>query len=355
MNIAIVIPTIEAGGAEKQAVLLAQCLAEYHQVTFYVFFGNLPKEQKHLNTLAEAGVELVSLDGSIWIKIRQLTKRMKEKKTEVAFNYLTMCDGVGSLAEKRAGVKYIYNGIRSSRLQGWKERIERFCHNHWITATICNSFCATEYFGARGFDKDKLIVIQNCFPVIDPYFERTDIGAATVITVGRFDPVKDYETSIRAVAEAYKQCRDMHYVIVGHGVLEADIRRWVKEYGIEKITKIHINPSNIPELLRRADIFLTTSLYEGTSNAVMEALNASLPVVCTDVGDNRYLVKEGEGGFVHPTGDVAGISASIVKLLFDASLRARFGKSANDNLKENFSKEIFCKRYMDLLKRGEKR
>ncbi len=349
MNIAIVIPTIEAGGAEKQAVLLAKCLSPTHKVFFYVFFGNLPKEKKHLETLSSSGVELISLVDPIIRKTRKLTRSLKDNCIDVAFNYLTMCDCAGCYAERRAKVKYIFNGIRNAHLARWKEVIERFCNNHWASGTIFNSYSAENFFSKRGFDKRKLIVIQNCFPDIAYAFERPQKEIITVITVGRFDPAKDYETSIKSVAEAYAQNPNIQYVIVGYGDLESNIRQWVKQYGIQDITDIYINPTNIPELLHDADIFLTTSLYEGTSNAVMEALNACLPVVCTNVGDNENLVKNGESGYIHNVSDFNAISESLVRLAGDYGKRLSFGIAANRILCENFSVEIFQKKYEDIL------
>lgn len=349
MNIAIVIPTIEAGGAEKQAVLLAKCLSSSHKIFFYVFFGDLPKEQKHLDVLDSAGIELISLEGSTISKTRKLARSLKDNRIIVAFNYLTMCDGAGCYAERKAGVKYIFNGIRNVHLDLWKEKIERYCNNHWATGTIFNSYSAEKFFSMRGFEKKKLIVIQNCFPNIAPIQERSEKGIKTVITVGRFDPAKDYETSIKTISAAYAQTPNIRYKIVGYGVLESNIRQWVKQYGIEDITEIHINPTNIPELLRESDVFLTTSLYEGTSNAVMEALNASLPVVCTNVGDNEYLIKDGQSGFIHQVGDTKAITQSLVKLVSDFELRKSFGRIANQNLRDNFSVETFQKRYETIL------
>lgn len=349
MNIAIVIPTIEAGGAEKQAVILAQCLSREHKVTFYVFFGDLPKEEKHLISLSESEVELVSFYGSLPAKTRKLGEELKKRSTEVAFNFLTMCDGVGCLAERRAEVKKIYNGIRSSRLTWWKECLERYCHNHLADGTIFNSYCAAEYFVGRGFKKEKAIVIPNSFPVIFPYLERTDKEEKTVISVGRFDAAKDYETAIKTIAILSKNRKNFQYKIVGYGALEQDIRNWVSKYDIKEITEILINPSNIVELLNEADVFLMTSLYEGTSNALMEAMNASLPVVCTDVGDNGHLVLDNHNGYVHTVGDVVGMAASLEVLLSDHDKRTDFGKAANERLKDNYSVDIFSQRYQALL------
>lgn len=82
------------------------------------------------------------------------------------------------------------------------------------------------------------------------------------------------------------------FIIVGYGELESQVRQWVNAYKVGSFTEILINPNNIPQLEYDADIYLSTSLFEGTSNSIMEGMNANLPVVCTDVGDNYCLVKE---------------------------------------------------------------
>lgn len=87
----------------------------------------------------------------------------------------------------------------------------------------------------------------------------------------------------------------------------------------------------------------------------MEAMNWSLPVVATNVGDNDHLVIDGENGFLHLIGDVDGLSASLCKLLDSAKLRNQMGHKGNQNLRENYSIEIFEKRYIDLIEGKELR
>lgn len=168
-----------------------------------------------------------------------------------------------------------------------------------------------------------------------------------IITVGRFDPQKDYETLIAGVALLERN--DFRLSIVGYGSLEGQIRNWVKEYGIEKKSDIYIKPNNVFELEQNADIYLSTSLFEGTSNSIMEALNWSLPVVATNVGDNDHLVIDGENGFLHPIGDVNGIAASLCRLLDSSDLRNKMGQKSNQILRESYSLELFERRYMDLI------
>ena len=132
-------------------------------------------------------------------------------------------------------------------------------------------------------------------------------------------------------------------------MLEESIREWVRLYGIQDKTDIHIKPNNVSELERNADIYLSTSILEGTSNSIMEALNWSLPVVATKVGDNDHLVIDGENGYLHPVGDIDGLSTSLNKLLDSVYLRNKMGVRSNQILRENYSMGIFEKRYLDLI------
>lgn len=345
-RVSILLSTIDSGGAEKQAVLLASQLSKHTEVNLIVLYGNHSEYKRNVDLLAESTVKVHKLIGNMLSKLRCIKSIIKESETEVLLNYLTMPDFVGSLVGRMCGIR-VYNGIRNSRMPKSKMLIEKIAHNLLATGTIYNCYSGADYFGNHGFRRKKNIVIPNCFPNIEEIIIRPDYKVKTIITVGRFDPQKDYETLIKSVARLSRN--DFRLCIVGYGVLENQIRAWVKEYNIENKTDIYIKPNNVPELERNADIYISTSFFEGTSNSIMEALNWSLPVVATNVGDNDHLVIDGENGFLHPIGDVNGLSASLCLLLDSAKLRNQMGKMSNINLRENYSMEIFEKRYIDLI------
>lgn len=345
-RVSILLSTIDSGGAEKQAVLLATLLAKHTEVNLIVLYGDHTEYKRNIDLLAESTVKVHKLIGNMLFKLRCIKSIIKESKTDVLLNYLTMPDFVGSLVGRMCGI-VVYNGIRNSRMPKSKMLIEKIVHNLFATGTIYNCYSGADYFGNHGFRRKKNIVIPNCFPDIEETIIRPDHKVKTIITVGRFDPQKDYETLIKSVARLSRN--DFRLCIVGYGVLEDQIRAWVKEYNIENKTDIYIKPNNVPELERNADIYISTSFYEGTSNSIMEALNWSLPVVATKVGDNDHLVIDGENGFLHPIGDVDGLSASLCLLLDSAKLRNQMGKMSNMKLRENYSMEIFEKRYIDLI------
>ncbi len=348
-NIAILIPTIKPGGAEKQATLLATLLDKHYKVDMYLYLGYLQPAPQNLRLLEKSNVKVHPLKGSTCKKIKVLSKLLKKNNTDILFNYMTNCDIIGCIAAKIAKVKIIYGGIRSSRLPWWKIVMERFVHNRHATATIYNCYSGAEYFGNKGFKKDKNIVIPNCFQNIAEPIIRQEREVKHIVTVGRFVPDKDYRTIIRTIAELKELRKDFVMDIIGYGTEEQNIRNWIKEYGVEEYIKIYIRPDNVQDIVRDADIYLSTSLFEGTSNSIMEALNWSLPVVATNVGDNDRLVIDGVNGTLHPIGDAKGMAESIAKLIGNYELRKEYGQASNKNLRENYSMEIFEKRYLKLI------
>lgn len=345
-TIAILVPTIDSGGAEKQAVLLAARMSQYVNVHLIVLYGNHAESRSNLEILSESSVCIHKLTGNLLKKITSIYKNLKSCNTDVLFNYLSLPDVIGSFLGYCLNIR-TYNGIRTTRLNYKKEFMERFAHNHWATGTIYNSFSGSMYFEKRGFNANKNIVITNCFPQIANPILRKEKKDKIIITVGRFDSSKDYETLIKSVS--LLQRNDFKLCIVGYGALEEKIKGWVDEFGIKEKTVIHIKPNNVSELERNADVYISTSLFEGTSNSIMEALNWSLPVVATNVGDNDRLVIDGKNGFLHAIGDTRGIAESLSILLDSSDLRNKMGVKSNQILRENYSMEMFENRYIDLI------
>lgn len=345
-NVSILLSTIDSGGAEKQAVLLATQLSKHTNVNLIVLYGDHVEYKRNVDLLNDSTVKVHKLSGNLFIKALSIKRILKMTDSQILLNYLTLPDFIGSFIGSLCHIR-VYNGIRNSRLPKSKMLMERLAHNLWATGTIYNCYSGADYFGKQGFKKNKNIVIPNCFPNIAEPTYRPEHYIKTIITVGRFDPQKDYETLIKSVSKLERN--DFRLCIVGYGVLERQIRTWIKEYGIEDKTDIYIKPNNVQELERNADIYISTSLFEGTSNSIMEAMNWSLPIVATNVGDNNHLVIDNENGYLHPVGDVEGLSRSLSRLLDSAELRNKMGKSSNRNLRENYSMEIFEKRYIDLI------
>ena len=79
-------------------------------------------------------------------------------------------------------------------------------------------------------------------------------------------------------------------------------------------------------------------------------MNANLPIVATDVGDNKHLVGENKNGFLHKTGDFSNISKSLTMLVDNEELRISMGKYSKQLLSDKYSTKPFKEKYIQLLK-----
>lgn len=350
-KIGVLVKTLTSGGAEKQAILLAKTLSPQYDIHFIIFNGNEYDEELLSWLKEDTSIHLRCLKGSLFFKINMLRKYLKDSGISSLFSYLTGANLYGALATyKLDGIK-LYTGIRNSRLPYIKLLIDKLLTKSKSIKAISNSYAAKEYCLSNGFDLKKLIVIPNCFPKISIQRERTTKEKLKIITVARFVPQKDYYTALKVISNITKKNKNILYIIIGYGYQEEKIRGWIKELNLEPFIEIHINPNNIDELLIEADIYFTPSLFEGTSNSIMEAMNASLPIVATNVGDNKQLVKNGVNGYIVKTKAVKEITEKIEEMILNRSLRNSMGIRSNEILRTEYSVHAFKQQYIDLIEK----
>lgn len=347
-KIAIVLKNLTRGGAEKQSILLARALANEY-IIHYVILNGYKVNENYLALLhSDSRIVVHSFTGNLIHRIKQFYCCIRELSPYAIFSYLTMANLVAAVVGRLCGCGRIYTGLRNARLPWIKLVADRFICNHLATYAISNSLSGIDYFAYRGFKIEKMTAISNCYEDIVPYTQKTPHGEIRIITVGRFVKQKDYKTAIKAIA-ALNCPQKIRFIIIGFGELEPQIRKWVREEGIDNNTEIMINPDHIPTILRDADIYLSTSLFEGMSNAIMEAMNADLPVVCTDVGDNNKLVVDGQNGYLCTVGDWKDLTDRTRDLILHEEKRIAFGKRSKEILERYYDVEIFRTKYLKLL------
>lgn len=345
-RIAILVPTLKKGGAEKQAALLARGLSECHDVYVIIPFPSSGLERENIELCGLPEDKIIRFEGKDEGSKSRLLHELKTISPDILFCYLTWPDFWGPIVGRMAGVKYIYQGLRNAKLPRLKLLLEKI-GNKFSTGAITNNYVGAEEFKKFGIKNQ--VVIPNCYPNPQEFNKRGNKDKIEVITVGRFVVQKDYPTLINAMKVAMSKKSDLKLTIIGHGELESEVRQLVKDSGIATNTKILINPTGILGYLQQADIYLSTSLFEGTSNSIMEALDASLPVVATDVGDNNQLVKEGYNGYLTEIEDVEAISDKILELASSLDKRNEMGRKGNELLKREFGVQKFLNSYQNLI------
>jgi sugar transferase (PEP-CTERM/EpsH1 system associated) len=181
---------------------------------------------------------------------------------------------------------------------------------------------------------------------------RYDLGISSadfvVGAVGRMVPIKDYGTLIRAAGRLTEATSKFKLILVGDGPELPRVRELAESIpGLGSHFLALGRREDVPALLAGMDVFVQTSLGEGMSNTVLEAMAAGLPAVVTAVGGNPEIVSQG-CGWLFDAGDVEHLSQLLLMLASNPSLCARTGQAARRHVEEAFSHSAMLENYRQL-------
>jgi glycosyltransferase involved in cell wall biosynthesis len=94
-------------------------------------------------------------------------------------------------------------------------------------------------------------------------------------------------------------------------------------------------------------VFVQTSIFEGMSNTILEAMATGLPIVTTNTGGNPELVTD-ENGTLVQVGDVVGVRDALAKYLADSALRNNHGLNSRLRAMRDFDLSLMVARYADM-------
>lgn len=166
---------------------------------------------------------------------------------------------------------------------------------------------------------------------------------------------KGYEYALLALRELLDRGVDARLTLVG-GADKANRQRLL--YTIEDLdlaNRVHwagsLTPAQVVKELQQSDVFLLTSVSEGISNAVLEAMACGLPVVTTDCGGMEEAVTDGVEGFVTPVRDPLRAADALQRLALDEPLRLRMGQAARARILREFQLSQQIDKWVSLYQR----
>ncbi len=204
-----------------------------------------------------------------------------------------------------------------------------------------------------GLDPEKAVVIR---PAVDPAVfslttEHYQNGPIRLITIGSLVWNKGYEYLLMAV----KLLKDRGIIselhIIGKGAERSRILFTAQDLDISSQVVLHgkLPPTEVIQQLQQSDIFVLSSLSEGISNAVLEAMSCGLPVVTTDCGGMREAVRDGVEGFVVPVRDPESMAEALQKLALDADLRKQMGRAGRARVLAEFNSQSQIEGFVKLF------
>lgn len=230
---------------------------------------------------------------------------------------------------RRNGTRVVYTGhglhfFKGAPLKNWIMfyPIERYCAKLTDVLIAINqedlkrekkwNSCQVEY--VPGIGVDTKAILQT---VVDKEKMRSQFGFDkndfVFMSTGQISVRKNHEVIIRALSKIHD--KRIKYLIVGFGELEEKLKTLTRELGIDDRVVFAGYRGDVKQLLHAVDAFAFPSLQEGLPVALMEAMAAGLPIVCSRIRGNVDLITNGEGGFIYDCHDVDGFAEGMSQIV----------------------------------------
>ncbi|MFN3158099.1 MAG: glycosyltransferase [Rubinisphaera brasiliensis] len=275
----------------------------------------------------------------------RLISTLRQHRPVLLQTFLFHANLLGRVAVLFAGRPRVVSGIRvAERRSRWYLRLDRW--TDWLVDRhACVSTAVARFSEQVGrLNRRKLVVIPNGVDVTR--FEAavpatTDLpavgeGEKIALYVGRLDQQKGVDLLPEIAKSLRKKGSQLQWLIVGEGAMRGELEQRIKHNSLDNMHLLG-RRNNIPALMRRADLFVFPSRWEGMPNAILEAMAAGLPIVSTAVEGIDELLDDGESARITPCDDVTAMSTAVEELLTDPAKQQAFAEAAQKTVRERFS------------------
>lgn len=373
------IDTLSTGGAEKSLLEILPRIRSYQPVICHLFPGD-----ELAPAFTSRGLRVISLNLPPTVVSRRAVKKVSELVTDlkpiIIHSTLFRSDFVARQVARKANVilvnSLVNNSYHSSRFRGASlllqvkvrlvqlldafsaRRVDLFISNsHTIKLANAN---------ALGIPLHKIIVIYRGravreFTDVDP----ESVERARMLTVG-YSPVflnisrlidrkgqSDLLKAFKTISELYSSSL---LLIGGEGPSRNELEREVDSLGLSDKVKLLGRVDNVPALMKVADYFVFPSHYEGLPGVIIEAMLAQLPIIASDIPENRECL-DTDMAYFFDVANVRSMQLSIVRALSQEEGSRKMAARAYGKALDTFDVELIAKKYEmaydELLSKGD--
>lgn len=339
MNIALMIGTNNWTGAEQHVEYLARGLAERgHNVyivcrTGTIIESKLKRDFRILSLPMKNAVDLFS--------ILRLALFLIKNKIEIVHTHHNKVGWIAIFAAKMAGIKKVFNTRHMVPYN-----IKRDCLHRWYMNSFCALICPSEFARDLYMEayprvrKGKFVAVANgtidCMTA-HGFSEKSD--RVNLLSIGRLSPDKGTDTLLKAISILKQSSVRLRLV----GEYDKNFQDWartfISENNIENMIEISGFSSNVCESLSKADIFVLPSSTpeSGGPMSMLEAMSCGVPVIVSNNGSQKEIIKDGENGILVDPGDANGLANAIKMLVADREKRTKIAVNARKTYLEKFT------------------
>lgn len=345
---------VSAGGAFEMLNMVSGLKERGHDVTcvFNWRDGRTGVGERNFEPLAEAGIRwetfrMEAFSGWVLGDQRRFRRWVQDENFDIVH------------CHKPRAVRFVLKTLRGLDKpkivvhRGNSYAIDANARRTYGDPQIGAIICVADELGniaiAGGLDARKIVTIYTGVDtrVFDANLDGNDArrelnipeSAKVVGLLANFEEKKSHDQFLKVAVAVAREVPDVHFLLVGRGAGD-EFKSQLRVLDLEKNTVLAGFRSDAARMLAAMDVSINVSAHgEGLTGAMRESLAMRKPVVCTDVGGNREIVRDGETGRLIAPNDVAAFGDAVVELLRDIEYSKRLAQNGYNFVMQHFTRD----------------
>ncbi len=313
----------------------------------------------------DRGVKVISLNLQSLYNLKSLlglVREIRELRPSIVITYLFHADFVGRLFLQRRlkvpVVPFLRTTYNFSRY--WPARLFEKLTKQWVRHYLANSIAVKDYYVQQiGVSTDKITVIPNGLELaVFDQADRNKVVAELNLPIRRFviscvanlSLNKGQQYLLKAFDRIHRSYPEVWLLIVGTGEQANELQKQAKICSGSNQIVFMGRRHDVTDILVASDAFALPTLFEGMSNALLEAMAAGLPIVTTDIPENRAIITDQQTGLLCEVADATDLQKELQLLLDEPKLCRKLGDNARRFIEYNFQLPVIAKRWNETIR-----
>ena len=365
-RIALVVPSLGAGGAERVISIMANHWAARGIAVTVITIDSAESDFYSLDpTVSRAALDVAA--DSVGVRqalannaqrISRLRSAIRDAHPDAVISFITSTNVLALIAGALEHVAVIV----SERIDPTEEEASTVWRGlrrvlYPRAQAVVTQTAEVASWAEAFVPRARVHTIPN--PVLPPTEAASDRELAApsaarhrlVVAMGRLHPQKGFDVLLRAFAATRAEAPDWSLVILGDGEERPRLEALARTLGIDQYVDMPGRVRQPYATLRRADLFVLSSRYEGFPNALLEAMAVGAPVIATDCRSGpRHIVRHGIDGLLVRPDDVGELTVAMASLMGNDLQRRALGARAVE-VRDRFSVDRVMGEWEQVLER----
>ena len=358
MKICNVILCLNAGGAENAATIISNYLCKKHDVTFFTFckrkkwpvFYKLENKIKIIDLdIFKKSLNFFSALKNNIERILIIRKKIKKINPDIIIAHCSreiVLSYLSTLFLNKKIIGYIHSDPK--RLIKEKSIIWRFLtYISFSLVNHCIVFSKEINKKLPLLARKKSIIIPNVsseFSQVQKQYKDKKI-----IMIGSLIHIKNYTFVINNISKIFEKFPKWKLIIIGDGPLKKNLKDLIKKKNLYRNIFLIGNKKNIFKYLKKASIFLLSSISEGMNLSLIEAIKFGLPIISSDCSlSHKTLIAPNRNGYLFAQNSDKSFLKYLITLIKDEKKREQFGK-ASLKISKKFKNEVILKKWDKII------